>query len=287
MSAPEGPSPHPHGKQSAGPEWELTEKPLIDQLTAMGWTLVDDPGRSSLRETLLELPLRSALRRINLDDDGREWLDEGRISQAVSALTRPQARTLIEINEELTALLLTGTQVDGVEGWRGGRRQTVRFLDFDDVGNNDFRVVRQFTVDGPGAVGSDRIVPDLVLFVNGIPLVVIEAKSPDAHAPMAAAIDQLRRYANQRAEVNAAEGNERLFHTNQFVVAACGTDARAAGFTAEAEHYAQWRTTEPHSPEQVAAEAGVAGPDLLNGQHRLVAGMLRPAVLLEDRKSVV
>src|SRR5699024_4712614 len=93
------------------------------------------------------------------------------------------------------------------EGWHGGRRQTVRFIDFDDVDNNDFRLVRQFTVDGPGAVGSDRIVPDLVLFVNGIPLVVIEAKSPDANAPMAGAIDQLRRYANQRIEVQASEGN--------------------------------------------------------------------------------
>ncbi|WP_197024183.1 type I restriction endonuclease subunit R [Nocardiopsis sp. CNT312] len=282
MRASEGRSPHSSsGTMPTGPEWELTEKPLIDQLTAMGWTLAESSGRSSRRETLLELPLRTALRRINTDDDGREWLDEARLGQAVSALTRPQARTLIEINEELTALLLTGTQVDGVEGWHGGRRQTVRFIDFDDVGNNDFRVVRQFTVDGPGAAGRDRIIPDLVLFVNGIPLVVIEAKSPDTHAPMAEAIDQMRRYANQRSEVSAAEGNERLFHTNQFVVAACGTNARAAGFTAEPEHYAEWKTTEPHGRERAAAEAGLTDPGALNGQHVLVAGMLRPEVLLD------
>ncbi|MGW5877745.1 type I restriction endonuclease subunit R [Nocardiopsis terrae] len=286
MRTPEGRSPHPSGSQPptsqpTGPEWELTEKPLIDQLIAMGWILAENTGRSSPRETLLELPLRAALCRINLDDDGREWLDDARLGQAVSALTRPQSRTLIEINEELTTLLLTGTQVDGVEGWHGGRRQTVRFIDFDDVDNNDFRVVRQFSVDGPGAAGKDRIIPDLVLFVNGIPLVVVEAKGPDANAPMAEAIDQLRRYANQRTEVRAAEGNERLFHTNQFVVAACGTNARAAGFTAGPEHYAEWKTTEPHTREQAAAEAGLTDPGLLNGQHVLVAGMLRPSVLLD------
>lgn len=286
MSAPEGRFPRPsdppaHATGPTGPEWELAEKPLIDQLTTMGWTLAENTGRSSPRETLLELTLRAALSRINTDDEGREWLDDSRLGQAVSALTRPQARTLIEINEELTGLLLTGTQVDGVEGWHGGRRQSVRFIDFDNVANNDFRVVRQFTVDGPGAAGKDRIVPDLVLFVNGIPLVVIETKSPGANAPMAEAIDQLRRYANQRTEVKAAEGNERLFHTNQFVVAAHGTNARAAGFTADPEHFMEWKTTEPHTREQVAAEVGLTDPEALNGQHVLVAGMLRPAVLLD------
>ncbi|WP_017574345.1 type I restriction endonuclease subunit R [Nocardiopsis kunsanensis] len=280
MSAPEGRSPHTPGSP-AGPEWELTERPLLDQLTAMGWTRVTDPERRSPREPLLEGTLRSALRRINPDDDGREWLDEGRLSQAVSALTRPKSRSLVEINEELTALLLTGTQVDGVEGWRGGRRQTVRFIDFDDVGNNDFHAVHQFPLDGPGTGRHGRITPDVVLFVNGIPLIVIEAKSPDIEAPIASAVDQLRRYAGQRTEVRAPEGNERLFHTNQYVVAACGTNARAAGFTAGPEHFAEWKTVEPATPEQVAGEAGVSDPEELNGQHRLVAGMLRPAQLLD------
>ena len=295
LHTPEGPTPHPSGPQHpgtrptdgerpTGPEWELTEKPLIDQLLAMGWTLGEGEARSSLTQTLLELPLRAALRRINLNDHGDEWLDEGRIDQAISALNRPQARTLVEINEELTGHLLVGTEVDGVEGWNGGRRQTVRFIDFDDVGNNDLRIVRGFVLDGPGAPGTDRIVPDLVLFVNGVPLVVIEAKSPHAASPMATAIDQLRRYANQRGDVRADEGNEKLFHTNQFVIAAHGTNARAAGFTAGSEHFMEWKTTEPTPPEQVAAELGLTGPDeakALNGQRTLVAGMLRPTILLD------
>ncbi|NYE48311.1 type I restriction enzyme R subunit [Spinactinospora alkalitolerans] len=264
------------------------EKPLIDQLVAMGWIFLPgtrtspaDTGRTSFRETVLEDRLKAALRRINLDDAGREWLDESRLNQAVGALTRPQARTLIETNEELIAKILVGAEVEGVEGWNHGRTRTVRFIDFEQPDNNDFLAVNQFAVDGPGAVGADRIVPDLVLFVNGIPLVVVEAKSPHVADPVAAAIDQLRRYANQRGEVRAAEGNERLFHTNQFVVAASGRSARVAGFTAESEHYAEWKTTEPYPDARIAAEAGVSGTEELNGRHRLVAGMLRPAVLLD------
>ncbi|GAA4920129.1 type I restriction enzyme R subunit [Streptomonospora salina] len=260
---------------------------MIDQLTAMGWTHLPGSrqssaatGRASFRETILQDRLKAVMRRINLDDGGGEWLDEGRLEQALSALTRPQARTLVEVNEELTAKLIVGTEVDGVEGWHQGRTQTVRFIDFDEPANNEFLVVNQFAVDGPGAVGADRIVPDLVLFVNGIPLVVIEAKSPNTAAPIAAAADQLRRYANQRTDV-PAEGNERLFHTNQFVVAAAGETARAAGFTAEPEHYAEWKTTDPVAEDQVAAEIGAAGPEDLNNRHRQVAGMLRPGVLLD------
>ena len=60
---------------------------------------------------------------------------------------------------------------------------------------------------------------DLVLFVNGIPLVVVECKSPYLSAPIEEAIDQLQRYSNQRTWVDDKEGNERLFHTNQFIVA--------------------------------------------------------------------
>ena len=112
--------------------------------------------------------------------------------------------------------MLLGTTVDGVEGWDHGRDRTVQFIDWEHPERNDFLVVNQFRVDEPGGQGHKFIAPDLVLFVNGIPLVVIEAKSPTVVEPMVKAIRQLRRYANQRGQ---PEGNERLFYTNQFVVA--------------------------------------------------------------------
>ena len=195
----------------------------MEQLKRLGWAHVEgsksDPGvtgRGSFREVFLEGRLRDALKRINLGRDGQPWLDEGRVSQAVGALLRPKAVRLIEINQELTERLLLGTTVDGVEGWDHGRDRTVQFIDWEHPERNDFLVVNQFRVDEPGGQGHKFIAPDLVLFVNGIPLVVIEAKSPTVVEPMVKAIRQLRRYANQRGQ---PEGNERLFYTNQFVVA--------------------------------------------------------------------
>ena len=235
------------------------------------------PGEGSFREVFLEGRLRDALRRINLDRGGQPWLDEGRVSQAVGALLRPKAVRLIEINQELTKRLLLGTTVDGVEGWDHGRDRAVQFIDWEHPERNDFLVINQFRVDEPGGQGHKYIAPDLVLFVNGIPLVVIEAKSPGVVEPMVKAIRQLRRYANQRGPVQP-EGNERLFHTSQFVVATCFEKALVGTFTSEAEHFAEWKTTEPVPEADVcvvprrdravqpgAAGGGDAGPGAAAG----------------------
>ncbi len=86
----------------------------------------------------------------------------------------------------------------GLPNWDQGRAQRVRFIDFDDAANNDFLAISQFRVDEPGGQAKKFVAPDVVLFVNGIPLVVIECKSPYITDPMAEGITQLRRYANQR-----------------------------------------------------------------------------------------
>ncbi|MGH3517541.1 MAG: type I restriction endonuclease subunit R [Micromonosporaceae bacterium] len=271
---------------SSRSEYERVELPLVRQLVAMGWRHIEPArsdlpavtGRESFREVLLLDRLRAALRRINLDDHGREWLDDGRISQAISQLTQPPATSLLEINEEVTERLLLGATVDGVDGWDGGRFRTVHFVDWmssDPLARNDFLVVNQFRVDPPG--GRVSIWPDAVLFVNGIPLVVVEAKSPTVPDPIGAAVEQLRRYANQRESVEP-EGSERLFHTNQFVVATCSETAKAGTFTGLAEHYAEWKTTAPVPEKDVEFDLGVAR---LSSQQRLVAGMLHPARLLD------
>ena len=270
---------------TSGSEYERVELPLIEQLVTMGWQHIeparsDQPvatGRESLREVLLIDRLRAALRRVNRDADGNEWLDEGRISQAISQLTRPQATSLLEINEELTERLLLGVTVDGVPGWDGGRARTVHFVAWDPehLDRNDFLVLNQFRVDPPG--GRAPIYPDAVLFVNGLPLVVVEAKSPTRPDPIGEAVEQLRRYANQRGTAEP-EGSERLFHTNQFVVATCFETAKAGTFTSLVEHYAEWKTTVPVPEEDLTADLGV--PEL-SSQQRLVAGMLHPARLLD------
>jgi type I restriction enzyme R subunit len=261
--------------------------PLLRQLSGMKWSLVEgsktDPGateRDSFREIILSGRLRAALRRINLDDDGNEWLDEGRVAQAEAALLRPTALKLIEANQEVTALLLTGTTVDGIEDRDGGRGQTIQYIDWENPERNDFLAVNQFRVDEPGGQAHKYIVPDVVLFVNGIPLVVIECKSPYVTDPAAEAIGQLQRYANQRAHVHNDEGNERLFHSNQLVIATYFDKAMVGTFTSSSDHFAEWKETEPVPRETVAAELGKT-VDALSSQEVLAAGILRPAHLLD------
>jgi type I restriction enzyme R subunit len=270
-----------------GPEYITTEKPFLDQLAGMGWKVLtgslDEPAtsaRDSFRDVLLTGELRAALRRTNVRD-GEPWLDEGRISQAVSALERIGAPRLMEANQQATELLLTGIAVEGLPDWDQGRSRTVHYIDWERPENNVFTAVNQFRVDCPGGLAKEFVVPDLVLFVNGIPVVVVECKSPAASEPISSAIDQLRRYSNQRkaaGEVAENEGNERLFHTNQLLVATCYDEARAGTVGADAEHYLQWKDT---APVPLAEVAHGLGKETLSSQERLVAGMLRPAHLLD------
>lgn len=276
--------------------WELeeVEKPFVGQLQALGWThiegSIDDPavtGRTSFAEVIQEELLREQLRALNPGPDGAPWLDESRLDEAVSAITRLGTHKLMEANEKATALLIRGLTVDGLPGWDGGRGQTIRFIDWDTPANNRFTVVNQYRVDCPPGFNSAKqfIVPDLVLLVNGIPLVVVECKSPSVPEPLAEAVDQLRRYSNQRKaafEVDDNEGNEPLFATNQLLVATSFDEARVGCVGAAFEHYAQWKTV--IGPDGVGSEIEVAqalGKAVLSEQERLIAGLLTPAHLLD------
>ncbi len=270
---------------SAGPEFAEVEQPFVDQLISMGWKYTtgnpDAPsasGRESLRDVLLLDDLRNALVRINVDDGGQPWLDDGRVGTAVSALQRPDAAKLMEANQAATKLLLSGVAVEGLPGWEGGRSRTLNFIDWEQPENNTFRVVNQFKLEEPGGQAHRHIIPDLVLFVNGIPLVVVECKSPSVSGPMDEAIGQLQRYSNQRHWLEGNEGNERLFHTNQFMVATCFEQARVGTIGAQAMHFMEWKDTAPVPLAEVAA---ILGKPTLSRQETLVAGMLRPNVLLD------
>ena len=170
-----------------------------------------------------------------------------------------------------------GSTVAGLDGWDGGRDQIVDYIDWDDWEANDFLAVSQFTVATPGRAPNIR--PDVTLFVNGIPLVVIEAKPPGHDSGITDAIDQLRRYANQRGS-EVAEGAEQLFWTNQFTVATTGERAEAATFSALPEHYLAWKDPFPSTVGEVAASLGKPA-DAVTQQELLTAGMLAPERLLD------
>ena len=280
--------------------WELddVERPFAAQLQALGWVPVegslDDPaatGRTHFAEVIQEGVLRAQLRALNPGPRGQPWLDDARLSEAVAAITRLGTHKLMEANQTATDLLVKGLTVEGLAGWDGGRGQTIRYIDWETPANNRFTVVNQYRVDCPPGFNSAKafIVPDLVLLVNGIPLVVVECKSPSIPEPLADAVDQLRRYSNQRRaafEVDDNEGNEALFATNQLLIASCVDEARVGCIGAGFEHFAQWKTVV--GPDGRGAEADVAhalGKPKLNEQQRLIAGLLVPAHLLDVVKN--
>jgi type I restriction enzyme, R subunit len=276
-----------------GWELETVEKPFVEQLFTMGWRHaegdIDAPaqtGRSSFTEVIQKAALRRQLHALNLHD-GQPWLDDERLSQAVGAIARIPAHRLMEANRIATGLLLGGITVEGLPGWDGGRNQTIHYVDWQHPERNEFSVVNQYRVDCPPGYnrGKAFIVPDLVLLVNGIPLVVVECKSPSVPEPLADAVDQLRRYTNQRrasGEVEDNEGNEPLFHTNQLLIATSFDEARVGSVGAAFRHYAAWKTVV--GADGLGTEADMAaalGKAQLSGQERLVAGLLAPANLLD------
>ncbi len=216
--------------------------------------------------------------KVNLGPNCEPWLDESRIKAAVAELgSMPAGGKLSEANRLSTDLLLGGVTVDGLEGWDGGRDQTIDYIDWTDWSNNDFLAVSQFPVSTPGQAPNIR--PDATLFVNGIPLVVIEAKPPGKGSGITHAIDQLRRYANQRS-TETLEGAEQLVWTNQFTVAITGERAEAATFSALPEHYLAWKDPYPSTIGEVAASLDKP-EEAVTQQELLAAGMLSPERLLD------
>jgi type I restriction enzyme, R subunit len=238
--------------------------------------------RERFRDVILMDKLRDAVRRINRDDDGNPFLDDVTIDRAIRELLSTTEFGVFDKNRELTDKLIRGVSVelaDG-DGESGQRSVPVKFIEFDPehLDRNEFLAINQFRVDFVGRTGF--VIPDIVLFVNGIPLAVIECKSPSITEPMQAGIDQLLRYSNNRPEVEEIEGVDQLFLFNELMVSTWFYEARVATLGAQAEHYELWKECHPATEAQVRAELEKpTGP--LKSQEILAAGMLRPAHLLD------
>jgi len=251
------------------------EKPFLDQLAGLSWEIIDldnkqHPG-DTFRETFTEvvmLPvLREQLKVIN------DWLEDDQVEEVVKHLTASFPGTgLIENNRHVLNLLLENTSISENRK-TGDKSPTVHFVDFKHRDNNRFIAVCQFKVRILGT--EHHIVPDIVLFLNGLPVVVIECKSPKVKEPMVEAIDQMLRYSEQRGA--RGEGSAPLFYYNQFVVATCRQEAKFGTITTHSERqFFRWADPYPRTVEDL--EHGAGSP---NDQQRLVAGMLDRDNLLD------
>ena len=251
------------------------EKPLLDQLQGLGWEIIDltdenqklsDTFRENFTEVVMLPVLREQLKVIN------PWLEDDQVEEVVRQPTAHSPGGLIENNKHVLRLLLENTSVNE-NRQTGENSPTVRFIDFKNRNNNRFIAVCQFKVRILGT--EHHIIPDVVLFVNGLPVVLIECKSPKVKDAIPEAIDQMLRYSEQRGVTG--EGSAPLFSFNQFVVATCRQEAKFGTITTHSEkHFYRW--TDPYPRTVNDLEHGTGSP---NDQQRLVAGMMDKNNLLD------
>ena len=175
-------------KPTGWDELHLAETPAVELLKSLGYTYIPpealEPERASLKDTVLAGRLAAALKRLN------PWLSETNVASAVKAVAQVPAASLAEANRKIYTSLTYGIALEQDRG-DGRMSHTVRFLDFDDPDRNEWIVTRQYRVLG----SKKQVIADVVAFVNGLPLAIIECKSPTiGDAWKAEAVKQLRRY---------------------------------------------------------------------------------------------
>ena len=265
-------------------EYTEVEQSFLEQLEELGWISVDqgpdipqDPNKSlrkNFRQWLLPDVFKQSVSAINTTNAGEEWLTQKQLHDLHDQVLRQPNRTLLEANEAIQKLLFK-SQVD-VNEVTGEQDPVVKLIDFDKPENNTFHAINQFRIDTPGCV-KQFIIPDIVLFVNGLPLIVVECKKGGATCanPMPEAFEQLQRYMNQRQATKAQglkEGEPKLFHTAMMVIRSCGLEADYGTITSGVEHFFPWKTQWPND------DAIANG---LNQQQQLISGMLNKVNLLK------
>jgi type I restriction enzyme R subunit len=275
------------------PEYDFVEKPFLEQLQALGWQAIDqgpgvpsDPAhsrRTSFREVVLPDVFRQSVRAINTLPNGHPWLTASQLDALYDEVTSLPG-SLVEANKSLYDLIIKHT-VD-VNEITGEQYPVVKLIDFDRPEHNHFLAINQFRIDTPGRV-KDFIIPDVVLFVNGLPLVVVEAKDANEHTanPLYEAFIQIQRYSDQREDTHAAglsEGEPRFFHFNQFYILTSGANARFGTITANESHLYPWRDIYPTDYRNYVPPLSVE-----REQEVLIQGMLPPVTLLDIVRNYV
>lgn len=211
------------------------ERVVLDQLAGLGYAIATDAGigpdgkapeRDAYGDAVLVRRLTAAIEKLNpaIPAEAR--------GDALRKVLATEMPSLIEENRRLHKLMVEGVDVEfySVDGTIRGDK--VRLIDFDDHAANDWLATGQFTV----IEGGINRRPDIVVFINGLPLGVIELKAPGGEtATLAGAHNQLQTY---KAQIPS------LFRTNAVLVTSDGVTARVGSLTADQERFMPWRTTD-------------------------------------------
>ena len=250
----------------------IVEEAALAWLGDLGWQTAHGPDiapdtqnaeRNSYDEGVLECRLRDALAELNPD------IPVAALEDAFRKLTRPEGPTLEARNRAFHRMLVNGVTVEHRTADGSIRGAQARVIDFDNPANNDWLAVNQFTV----TESKNHRRPDVVLFVNGLPLGIIELKNPaDEDATIWTAWQQLQTY---KAELS------NLFAMNEMLMVSDGIQARIGALTAGTEWFKPWRTitgeplADPNMTELQVMLEGVCAPSRF-------LQMVRDFIVFED-----
>jgi type I restriction enzyme R subunit len=268
-------------------EYINVEKPFLEKLRQLNWQVIDQglgipqEPEKSLRNTFNEIVLpkvfKDSIRKINVTSDGKEWLTDKQLNEILFELQNFASKSLHEANKEIHRLLLKGTSIDKNE-ITGEQNPTVRIVDFRNWDRNSFIAINQFRLLTPGA-SRNGIIPDIVLFLNGMPVVVVEAKDFDVAEPLSEAYLQVTRYANTRQDdYGFKEGEEKLFHYNIFSIITHGREARVGTISADFDYYNNWIDIFPEEYRTIQISPNE------ERQEVLIHGMLNKEILVDILK---
>lgn len=213
-----------------------------------------EPGaeRSDYRQIMLHYRLLSRLELIN------PHIPAATLAQVALQIARPETPILINNNKAFHRWLLEGVKVEFTLAGEE-RVDYVKLIDFADISHNQFLVVNQYTI--TGNKGNRR--PDVIVFINGLPLAVLELKNPaDNHADIWSAYQQLQTYKDEIPD---------LFISNAALVVSDGLNARVGSLTASKERFLPWRTIDNEDDK----------PLFEYHLETLVKGFFKPALLLD------
>lgn len=218
------------------------ERAALEWFAGLGWQIMhgsylgpDGPKdaqgrgpRKDWREVVIRPRLLAALAKLNPD------LPQSALDQAARQIIADESQDPLENNRRFLRLLRAGVDIEVRDGPQA-RTLKARLIDTGDPTANDFLAVQQFTI-----LGVDERRPDLIAFVNGLPLAVIELKDPaTATATLRTAFNQLQTY---RERIPA------LFRFNAALIISDGLDARIGSLTSGMDRFAPWRTIDGRSP---------------------------------------
>ena len=256
------------------------EHATLEWLAALGWEVGHGPDgsppdartpgteRDTYRETALKHRLQGAIRRLN------PHIPASAQDEACRQVLNPNLPGLVQANRQMHRWMVEGVPVEYQKNGetRGDR---VRLVDWSDVARNDWLALNQFSIQGPKRTRR----PDVVLFLNGLPVVVVELKNPgDENADLWSAFNQLQTYKDDIPD---------LFLSNALLVISDGLEARVGSLTADRERFMAWRTIDGETVDPLGAMRELE--TLVHGlfQRELLLDYLRHFILFEDEGRLV